>query len=85
MYAALWRVLPGPWPVRLLIVLALVAAAAAFLILVGYPWAMQTFFPTPDPVLGAAAAVAPDPTTASMLTTAPVPTTAFSATNQGIA
>lgn len=79
MYAALWRVLPGPWPVRLVTVLALVAAAAAFLILVGYPWAMQTFFPTPDPVLGAAAAAAPDPTTASD------PATASLATNQGIA
>lgn len=26
MYGALWRVLPGPWPVRLLLCLLLVAA-----------------------------------------------------------
>ncbi|MGY3127532.1 hypothetical protein [Agrococcus jenensis] len=51
MYAALWRALPGPWPLRLLIVLLLVAAVAAALILHGYPWVMQTFFPTPDPML----------------------------------
>ncbi|GAA3591676.1 hypothetical protein [Agrococcus terreus] len=51
MYAALWRILPGPWSVRLLIVLALVAAVAYALIVHGYPWAMQTFFPTPDPVI----------------------------------
>ncbi|MET4098760.1 hypothetical protein ABIB37_000997 [Agrococcus sp. UYP10] len=51
MYAALWRALPGPWPLRLLIVLLLVAAVAATLILHGYPWVMQTFFPTPDPML----------------------------------
>jgi hypothetical protein len=52
MYAALWRALPGPWPLRLAIVLALVAGAAALLIFHGYPWVMQTFFPTPDPLLG---------------------------------
>lgn len=49
MYAALWRRLPGPWPLRLLIVLALVAAVALLLIFHGYPWVMQTYFPTPDP------------------------------------
>lgn len=49
MYAALWRALPGPWPLRLLIVLVLLAAVAAALILYGYPWVMQTYFPTPDP------------------------------------
>ena len=49
MYAALWRALPGPWPVRLVIVLALLAAVAYLLIFHGYPWVMQTFFPTPDP------------------------------------
>ena len=48
MYGALWRVLPGPWIVRLLIVLALVAGIAYALIFYGYPWVMQTFFPTPD-------------------------------------
>ncbi len=51
MYAALWRALPGPWPVRLLLVAALLAAVAWFLVLHGYPWVMQTFFPTPDPTI----------------------------------
>lgn len=51
MYAALWRILPGPWFVRLLIVLALLAAVAYALVLHVYPWVMQTYFPTPDPVL----------------------------------
>ncbi|SDS08075.1 hypothetical protein [Agrococcus carbonis] len=53
MYAALWRALPGPWPVRLLIVLVLLAAVAYLLVFHVYPWVMQEFFPTPDPVLDA--------------------------------
>jgi hypothetical protein len=53
MYAALWRALPGPWPVRLLIVLVLLAAAAYLLVFHVYPWVMQEYFPTPDPVLDA--------------------------------
>lgn len=38
MYAALWRVLPGPWWVRLLIVVVLVAAVLAALDEWGFPW-----------------------------------------------
>ena len=53
MYAALWHALPGPWPVRLLIALALLAGIAYLLIFHVYPWVMQEFFPTPDPVLDA--------------------------------
>jgi hypothetical protein len=53
MYAALWRGLPGPWPVRLLIVLALIAGVGYLLIFHGYPWIMQSFFPTPDPTFAA--------------------------------
>jgi len=49
MYAALWRALPGPLALRLLIALALVAGIALLLVFYGYPWVMQTFFPTPDP------------------------------------
>ncbi len=30
---------------------ALVAAVALLLVFHGYPWVMQTFFPTPDPVI----------------------------------
>lgn len=56
MYAAIWRALPGPWPVRLLLALALLAGVAYLLIFHLYPWIMQEFFPTPDPVLGAVGA-----------------------------
>ena len=38
MYAALWRVLPGPWWVRLLIVLVLVAAVLVALAEWVFPW-----------------------------------------------
>lgn len=51
MYAALWRALPGPWLLRLLIVLAAVVAIAYLLVFHGYPWVMQTYFPTPDPLI----------------------------------
>jgi hypothetical protein len=38
MYAALWRALPGPWWVRLIIVLALVAAVLFVLFEWVFPW-----------------------------------------------
>jgi len=38
MYGALWRVLPGPWWVRLLIVLILVAAVLYGLFFYVFPW-----------------------------------------------
>ena len=38
MYAALWRVLPGPWWVRLFIVLVLVAAVLYGLFFYVFPW-----------------------------------------------
>jgi len=41
MYAALWRVLPGPWWVRLLIVLVLVAAVLYGLLFYVFPWVSQ--------------------------------------------
>jgi hypothetical protein len=37
-YAALWRLLPGPWWVRLLIVIVLVAAVLAVLAEWVFPW-----------------------------------------------
>lgn len=37
MYGALWRILPGPWWVRLLIVLVLIAAALAALVIWVFP------------------------------------------------
>jgi hypothetical protein len=38
MYAALWRVLPGPWFVRALILLVAAAAVLAALVLWVFPW-----------------------------------------------
>lgn len=38
MYAALWRVLPGPWWVRLFIVLILIAAVLYGLFFYVFPW-----------------------------------------------
>lgn len=38
MYGALWRVLPGPWWVRLLIVLAMAAVVLFVLLEWVFPW-----------------------------------------------
>ncbi len=38
MYAALWRSLPGPWPVKALLCLVLLAAAVLVLFTVVFPW-----------------------------------------------
>ncbi|WP_166783821.1 hypothetical protein [Cryobacterium sp. Hz9] len=38
MYAALWRILPGPIGVRIILVLILVAAVLAVLATWVYPW-----------------------------------------------
>ncbi len=38
MYAALWRVLPGPWWVRVLILLVVVVALLTSLVLWVFPW-----------------------------------------------
>lgn len=38
MYAALWRILPGPWWVRLIIVLLVVAAILYGLFFYVFPW-----------------------------------------------
>jgi hypothetical protein len=45
MYAALWRILPGPWWVRLLIVLALLAAVLYGLFFYVFPWASAIIMP----------------------------------------
>ncbi|MFT4220116.1 MAG: hypothetical protein QM611_06325 [Microbacterium sp.] len=45
MYAALWRLLPGPWWVRLLIVLLLVAAVLYGLFWYVFPWASEFINP----------------------------------------
>lgn len=41
MYGALWRVLPGPWFVKLLLVLALVAAVLYGLFFYAFPFVSQ--------------------------------------------
>lgn len=41
MYGALWRVLPGPWLVKLLIVLLLVAAVLYGLFFYAFPYVSQ--------------------------------------------
>ena len=48
MYGALWRVLPGAWWVRSIIVLALVAAILAVSVFWVFPW-IQPFVSPPPP------------------------------------
>ncbi|MGH8774390.1 MAG: hypothetical protein ACRDWI_04195 [Jiangellaceae bacterium] len=43
MYSLIWRSLPGPWPMRLLILLVLIAAIVVALFLWVFPWAVETF------------------------------------------
>ncbi|MBX9719152.1 MAG: hypothetical protein K2X36_09980 [Microbacteriaceae bacterium] len=45
MYAALWRILPGPVWVRILIVIVLVVAVLALLIEWVFPWVADTLLP----------------------------------------
>lgn len=45
MYAALWRVLPGPLWVRISIVVAAAAAVVALLAFVIYPWVATVVTP----------------------------------------
>lgn len=45
MYAAIWRILPGPWWVRLLIVLVAVAAILYGLFFYVFPWVSPLITP----------------------------------------
>lgn len=45
MYGALWRVLPGPVWVKVLILLVLVAAVLAACVTWVFPWAQEYVFP----------------------------------------
>jgi len=45
MYAALWRLLPGPWWVRLILVIVLVAAALYGLFFYVFPWVSPLITP----------------------------------------
>lgn len=51
MYAALWALLPGPTPVRILIALVLFALVLVLLFGVVFPWASQ-FVPGQDVSVG---------------------------------
>ncbi len=42
MYAALWRMMPGPWWLRVLLLLVMLAAVLAVLVIVVFPW-LNTF------------------------------------------
>jgi hypothetical protein len=43
MYAWVWRHLPGPWPVRLVIFLILILGIMAALFFWVFPWVEETF------------------------------------------
>jgi hypothetical protein len=45
MYAALWRVLPGPWWIRVLILIVALAALLAALVLWVFPFVDQFIAP----------------------------------------
>ncbi|MFF2631320.1 hypothetical protein ACFVR6_00390 [Microbacterium sp. NPDC058021] len=45
MYAALWRVLPGPWWIRVLILLVLAAAVLYGLFFFVFPWVSTILTP----------------------------------------
>ncbi|HHW51456.1 MAG TPA: hypothetical protein GX406_08340 [Pseudoclavibacter sp.] len=47
MYGLLWRVLPGPWWVRLLLFVLIVCLVLAALAIFVFPWVQATFF---DPI-----------------------------------
>lgn len=44
MYGAIWRGIPGPWPVKLLVFLAFIALALWAMVQWVYPW-VDTFLP----------------------------------------
>lgn len=50
MYRALWRILPGPTPVKLLLVLVLLTAVFFLLMEVVFPW-VSTLMPYTDVVV----------------------------------
>lgn len=47
MYGALWRVLPGPWWVRVIILVVLAAAVLYALVFWVFPW-VNALIPTTD-------------------------------------
>ncbi len=51
MYAALWRLFPGPWPAKLALALLLVVGVLALLYLVVFPW-LEPLLPFDEITLG---------------------------------
>ncbi|MGM7670706.1 hypothetical protein [Microbacterium sp. A93] len=45
MYAAIWRILPGPWWIRVLILLVVVAAILYGLFFYAFPWVSPLITP----------------------------------------
>lgn len=45
MYSALWRALPGPWGLRLVLILVIAAAVLAALVFWVFPWVDQFVIP----------------------------------------
>lgn len=58
MYALLWRSLPGPIPVKLLLALLLFLLVVAFLFLVVFPWVVP-LLPFNDVTVEEAGAIGP--------------------------
>ncbi|PSK86272.1 hypothetical protein CLV63_13541 [Murinocardiopsis flavida] len=58
MYGLIWRILPGPWFVKLVLFLALVAAAVWALWFVVFPWA-DPYMPFNDGAVDTGGAGAP--------------------------
>jgi len=52
MYGALWRILPGPWWVRTLILLVLLAAVLYLLYFHVFPWVFTFFAPDEESTIG---------------------------------
>jgi len=46
MYAALWHVLPGPWWLRVLLLVVLLALVLAALVMWVFPWVNEFVAPT---------------------------------------
>lgn len=59
MYGALWRAIPGGWPVRLLVFAVLMAAVLYALITWVFPWADANLLPDPDVTVGMGAGAGP--------------------------
>lgn len=54
MYAALWRILPGPWWVRVLVLLVLAAAVLYLLFFHVFPWVFEVVWPDEESTIGPA-------------------------------